>query len=100
VIVADEFRDGNVPAGAGNRRVVEKALAALPGGIAKIYLRADGTLYEHKLMRSLDDKAIGCAISADMRLIPRHAKSLGTKRVLPVIGGFRVASAPRMRRRR
>ena len=39
VIVADEFRDGNVPAGSGNRRVVEKALAALPGGIAKIYLR-------------------------------------------------------------
>ena len=33
VILADEFRDGNVPAGCGNRRVVEKALAALPGGI-------------------------------------------------------------------
>jgi hypothetical protein len=31
VILADEFRDGNVPAGSGNRRVVEKALAALPG---------------------------------------------------------------------
>src|ERR1700752_4378510 len=30
VIVADEFRDGNVPAGSGNRRVVEKAIAALP----------------------------------------------------------------------
>jgi hypothetical protein len=38
VIVADEFRDGNVPAGSGNRRVVEKALATLPDGIAKIYL--------------------------------------------------------------
>jgi hypothetical protein len=41
VIVADEFRDGNVPAGSGNRRVVEKALAALPGGIDKICLRGD-----------------------------------------------------------
>ena len=66
VIVADEFRDGNVPAGSGNRRVVEKALAALPGGIAKIYLRGDSALYEHALMRWLDDKAIGYAISADM----------------------------------
>ena len=66
VIVADEFRDGNVPAGSGNRRVVEKALAALPGGIAKIYLRGDSALYEHELMRWLDDKAIGYAISADM----------------------------------
>jgi Transposase DDE domain group 1 len=66
VIVADEFRDGNVPAGSGNRRVVEKALAALPGGIAKIYLRGDSALYEHELMRWLDSQAIGYAISADM----------------------------------
>lgn len=66
VIVADEFRDGNVPAGMGNRRVVEKALAALPGGIDKIYLRGDSALYEHALMRFLDERAIGYAISADM----------------------------------
>lgn len=66
VIVADEFRDGNVPAGTGNRRVVEKALAALPGGIKKIYLRGDSALYEHELMGFLDGRAIGYAISADM----------------------------------
>jgi|SRR5579875_140810 len=66
VILADEFRDGNVPAGSGNRRVVEKALAALPGGIARIYLRGDSALYEHALMDWLDAKAIGYAISADM----------------------------------
>src|SRR6266849_6842703 len=30
VIVADEFRDGNVPAGSGNRRVVEKELPPCP----------------------------------------------------------------------
>ena len=66
VIVADEFRDGNVPAGSGNRRVVEKAIAALPGGIAKIYLRGDSALYEHELMGWLDEQAIGYAISADM----------------------------------
>ncbi|MGC2202175.1 MAG: IS1380 family transposase [Stellaceae bacterium] len=66
VILADEFRDGNVPARSGNRRVVEKALAALPGGIDKIYLRGDSALYEHELMRWLDEQAIGYAISADM----------------------------------
>lgn len=38
VIVGDEFHDGNVPAGCGNRRVVEKAIAALPPGIAGICL--------------------------------------------------------------
>jgi len=66
VIVADEFRDGNVPAGSGNCRVVEKAIAALPGGIDKIYLRGDSALYEHELMGWLDEQAIGYAISADM----------------------------------
>ena len=66
VIVADEFRDGNVPAGSGNRRVVEKALAALPGGLDKLYLRGDSALYEHELMTWLDGQGIGYAISADM----------------------------------
>jgi hypothetical protein len=46
--------------------VVEKALAALPAGIAKIDLRGDSALYEHDLMRFLDERAIGYAISADM----------------------------------
>ena len=33
VVLADEFRDGNVPAGTGNRRLVERAVAALPPGV-------------------------------------------------------------------
>jgi hypothetical protein len=66
VILADEFRDGNVPAGSGNLRVVEAALQALPPGIDKIYLRGDSALYEHKLMSALDARGIGYAISADM----------------------------------
>jgi len=66
VLVADEFRDGNVPAGSGNRRVVEKAVAALPGGIDTILLRGDSALYEHELMDWLDLRRIGYAISADM----------------------------------
>src|SRR5260370_9318347 len=35
VIVADEFRDGNVPAGSGNRRVVAEATAPPPRRIPK-----------------------------------------------------------------
>jgi adenylate cyclase len=38
VVLADEFRDGNVPAGTGNRRVVEQALAALPAGVEEVRL--------------------------------------------------------------
>src|ERR1700737_3526459 len=75
VIIAEEFRDGNslpsgltrwVPAGSGKRRVVEKALAALPGGIGKIYLRGDSALYEHELMRWLDAPATGHGLSPAM----------------------------------
>lgn len=66
VIVADEFRDGNVPAGSGNLRVIEKAVAALPGKLDKIYVRGDSALYEHELMSWMDERAIAYAISADM----------------------------------
>lgn len=66
VIVADEFRDGNVPAGSGNTRVIQKAVAALPGTFDKIYVRGDSALYEHDLMTWLDERTIAYAISADM----------------------------------
>jgi hypothetical protein len=41
VVLADEFRDGNVPAGTGNRRLLERAIASLPPGVARLLVRAD-----------------------------------------------------------
>ena len=81
VVLADQFRDGNVPAGTGNRRVVEQALTALPAGIEAVRVRGDSALYEQTLLRWLDGKGIGYAISADMsrelvvaiRALPDHA---------------------------
>jgi len=66
MVLADEFRDGNVPAGTGNRRVVAQTLAALPAGVEEVRLRGDSALYEQDLLRWLDAKGIGYAISADM----------------------------------
>jgi hypothetical protein len=66
VIVADEFRDGNVPAGSGNLRVVQKAVEALPPGVEQIRLRADSALYEHALLDWMAGQDIGFAVSADM----------------------------------
>jgi DDE family transposase len=66
MVLADEFRDGNVPAGTGNRRVLERAVAALPPGVERIMVRADSAAYEQDLLRWLDAKGIGYAISADM----------------------------------
>lgn len=66
VVVAEEFRDGNVPAGSGNLRVVQKAVGALPEGVEQVLVRGDSALYEHDLMDWLDEQTIGFAISADM----------------------------------
>lgn len=66
LVLADEFRDGNVPAGSGNLRVVQKAMAALPAGIEQVYLRGDSALYEHELMDWMAAEGIGFAVSADM----------------------------------
>jgi hypothetical protein len=64
VIVAEEFRDGNVPAGSGNLRVLKKAVAALPPGVERILLRSDSAAYEHELMEFAQASGIGFAISA------------------------------------
>lgn len=66
MIVHDEFRAGNVPAGCGNRRILEQALEALPEGVKEIYLRADTALYENEVMAFCEAQDIGYAISADM----------------------------------
>jgi hypothetical protein len=41
LMVHDEFRDGNVPAGCGNVRIRERAVASLPPGIMQRFVRGD-----------------------------------------------------------
>lgn len=66
LVVADEFRDGNVPAGSGNLRVLKTALAALPPGVEQVLFRGDSAAYEHDLMAFAQREGVGFAISADM----------------------------------
>ena len=66
VILTEEFRDGNVPAGSGNKRIIEKAVAMLPVGIDGIHFRGDSAFYELDLMNWMDARGIRYAISADM----------------------------------
>jgi hypothetical protein len=71
-VVADEFRDGNVPAGAALVGVLARAVAALPAGVERVYLRADSAAYTHDVMDWCDEKQangeprVTFAISADM----------------------------------
>jgi hypothetical protein len=66
VVVHDEFRDGHVPAGCGNVRVLEQAVANLPQGITEIAVRGDSALYETAVLRWCEERQILYAISADL----------------------------------
>jgi hypothetical protein len=74
MIVADEFRDGNVPAHKDPVRVAKRAFAALPAGVQEFYFRGDSACYEGELLEWLQNQdrpdgpqgRIGFAISMRM----------------------------------
>lgn len=74
LVLADEFRDGNVPAGMEVLTVAKRAFGALPASVQEYYYRADSASYEWTLLNWLRDEnrsegpkgPIGFAISADM----------------------------------
>lgn len=50
LMLHSEFRDGNVPAGHEQMRVLQEALAALPEGVEKVRLRSDTAGYQRELL--------------------------------------------------
>lgn len=74
VILADEFRDGNVPAMMAPLPVAKRAFAALPSTIQTYYFRGDSACHESHLVDWLRDEQraegpqgfLGFAISARM----------------------------------
>jgi hypothetical protein len=66
VWIADEFRDGNVPAEFQARAFLIRAFAALPGSVVERRLRADSALYNEDALTWADDNGIQFAVSADM----------------------------------
>ncbi len=72
LVLADEFRDGNVPARQAPLTCAQRAFTALPEGIEKRYFRGDSACHESRLISWLSDPqrgrepggAIGFAISA------------------------------------
>lgn len=51
LVLHTEFRDGNVPAGYEQLRVLREALDSLPEGVEKVYLRSDTAGYQQDLLR-------------------------------------------------
>jgi hypothetical protein len=66
LIVADEFRDGNVAGGEDPLSSVKRALASLPPWVVERRLRADSASYYTPLLKYLVAEKVGFAISADM----------------------------------
>lgn len=64
--VADQFRDGNVPAEFEARAFLERAFSALPGSVTQRRLRGDSALYNEDALSWADDQGIDFAVSADM----------------------------------
>ncbi len=71
LIAADQFRDGNVPAGTRLKEVLQRALRALPPTVRLVRFRSDSAAYMHELLDWCREKIPGrvrieFAISADM----------------------------------
>ena len=77
LVVHTEFRDGNVPAGFEQRRVLEEALKSLPKGVSKVRMRSDTAGYQHDLLRYCDEEknkwcgriefAVGCDVTPEFK---------------------------------
>jgi hypothetical protein len=66
LVVADEFRDGNVAGGEDPLSSVKRAFARLPSTVVTRRFRADSAAYYTPLLKYLVDEKITFAISADM----------------------------------
>jgi hypothetical protein len=85
LIVRDQFRDGNVPAGYEIGPFTLAAFDALPASVKERYFRSDSAAYDHKLLRELDRRGIRFAVSADMsEPIRQECRALAPEEWKPV----------------
>lgn len=68
LVLADQFRDGNVPAGKGMAEIVDEAYAALPSRAEgwEVRVRSDSAAYEEAVLDHWAGRGWQFAVSADM----------------------------------
>lgn len=97
LVIADEYRDGNVPAGMGNLPLIQRGFRSLPEWVEERFFRADSACYNEHILKWLADRdredgpkgEIGFTISADMSAplheacarVPEHCWQLVEERV-------------------
>jgi len=77
MVLHSEFRDGNVPAGFEQLRMLKESLANLPSGVKKVYLRSDSAGYQWDLLKYCAtgeserfgkiEFAVSCKVSKEFR---------------------------------
>lgn len=91
-IVLSEFRDGNVPAGYQQLRLLQESLDQLPEGIDTVCVRSDTAGYQHELLRycaeginqrfGIIEFAIGANVTASFR---QAVRDVAEDQWLPVL---------------
>ena len=66
MILADQFRDGNVPASRNIRELVDEAYDSLPAREWRVQVRSDSAAYEQAVLDHWDGRGWRFAVSADM----------------------------------
>jgi hypothetical protein len=74
LVVADEYRDGNVPAGMETLPLIQRGFASVPATVTEYAFRADSACYDERTLQWLADPQrrggprglIGFTLSADM----------------------------------
>ena len=84
VVVHTEFRDGNVPAGHEQKRVLEEALDQVPRTVRKVRMRSDSAGYQHELLKYCEGKdnkwcgriefTVSCAVSPEFKAAVREVE--------------------------
>lgn len=79
LILADEFRDGNVPANFSPLSCTQAAFAALPETVTSWFFRGDSACHEHELLSWLRNPSRASGPQGDIRFVisARICKELG-----------------------
>ena len=77
MVLHTEFRDGNVPAGFEQKRVLEEAIGCVPKDVKKIRMRSDTAGYQHELLKYCDREdnkwcgriefTVGCDVNPEFK---------------------------------
>ncbi len=73
-MLADEFREGNVSAAEGNRRLIDQAYETLGPGDWEICIRSDSAAYEQENLDHWNSRGWRFTVFTALGQVVRHAR--------------------------